>query len=102
MYKEVLDKLKEERWFVVHLTDQSCNVCEVVGMKLDEELAGNELATYVPLSTNLESSLLTTYKVVQFPTVLLIYADKIYKRYERVFSIDAILNDLNRYIELSQ
>jgi hypothetical protein len=102
MYKEVMEKLKEEHWFVVHLTDQACNVCEIVGMKLEEELMGIDFATYVPLSTNVDPTLLTTFSVVQFPTVLIMYANKTYKRYERVFSIEDIIKDLNRYIELSK
>ncbi|MCK8060377.1 MULTISPECIES: hypothetical protein [unclassified Fusibacter] len=101
MYEKELKQLQEEKWFVVHLSDRECNVCEIVGMKLVEELDQISDATYVPLSTNLSPELIKRYDVTQFPTVLFIYGNKIYKRYERVFSISDMMAELRRYIDLS-
>lgn len=93
--------INQSHWQVVHFTDQSCAVCDVVGMKLIEII--NEMPTvdYVALEASANPEQASRFQIHQFPTVLIIYEGKVYKRYERVFSIDQLAMDLERYVALS-
>lgn len=94
--------MNQSHWQVLHFTDQSCAVCDVVGMKLIEII--NEMSTvdYVALEASENPEQANHFQILQFPTVLIIYEGKVYKRYERVFSIEQFEIDLQRYIALSQ
>lgn len=101
MDKELMQELNQSQWFVVHLTDSACAVCEIVGIKLQEACEGRDHVTYKPLSTNLNPSLIQDFQVKIFPTVLLYFEGKEYGRYEQVFSVEALLEALDRFVSLS-
>jgi thioredoxin-like negative regulator of GroEL len=101
MILNVLEALNEEKWSVVHLMDTTCAVCDIMGMKLENRFANRGDVRLLHYTVDANPLIRARFSVIHYPTVLLVYGGKVYSRYEQVFSVDQIAQDLERYLLMS-
>jgi len=96
------ESIKEkETAFALYITDNTCNVGENVGPKLEKMLNENfpKLAiyqTYTSETPDLSGQL----SVFAIPTVLIYFEGKQYIQKSRTFSLDELQGEIDRYYQM--
>jgi len=99
---EEFETIKEkEKAFVLYITDNTCNVGENVGPKLEKMLADNfpkinTYQTYTSETPELSGQL----SVFAIPTVLVYFEGRQYIQKSRTFSLGELEQEINRYYQM--
>ena len=96
-----LEVLKRESLvLIVQIGSSTCNPCIAIKQRIDLYLKNKSdvNAIYIPLESYRE--LIASYKIFSVPTVLVFVEGKLTIQKSGYFSLDEILSNIDRYLEL--
>lgn len=98
---EILKVLEENRAVLLYFSLENCSVCTVLKRKISDLLDEKfEKIVKVEINSSQNLELNTQFNLFTFPSILLFFDNKEFKRYGKNVSIALIETDIKRYYEM--
>ncbi len=97
---QILHKISTDQLLIVYYSVPTCSVCKVLRPKVEELVAGYDIATFLYVNIENHPAIKGLQIVFTVPTVILYGQGKEIQRWSRHFSVADLRRMLDRYNQL--